>query len=67
MRLWLGGLGQGSNYGSFHAQYNYFANNNYNYATNVTGQLQAAADCVRLKFHQNGIATGNFTLYGITQ
>jgi hypothetical protein len=67
MRLWLGGLGQGSAYGSFHAQYNYFANNNYNYATNVTGQIQAAADCVRLKFHQDGIAAGNFTLYGITQ
>jgi len=67
LQVILGGLGQDSNYGSFTANYNYFGANNYHYGTNVTGQIQAAADSVTFVMSSGNIATGKFTLYGIDQ
>ena len=65
--VYLGGVGQGSAYGSFNAQFNYFGSNNYNYTTWVTGQIQAAADSISFAMSSGNIATGKFTLYGISQ
>ena len=67
LQVILGGLGQNSNYGSFTANYNYFGANNYNYATNVTGQIQTTADSVTFVMSSGNIETGKFTLYGIDQ
>ena len=67
MIAWLTGLGQGGNYASYMVNVNGFGVGNYAKWTRINGQIQAAADCVRFKFHQDGIAAGNFTLFGVTQ
>jgi len=56
-----------ANYGSFNCEYNYWGNNNYGYQTKVTGQIQAAADCIRFKMSSGNIQYGDFTLYGVTK
>ena len=67
MIAWLTGLGQGGNYASYMVNVNGFSNDNYAKWARTNGQIQAASDCVRFKFHQHGIAAGNFTLFGVTQ
>ena len=67
MIAWLTGLGQGGSYASYMVNVNGFSNDNYAKWARANGQIQAAADCVRFKFHQDGIAAGNFTLFGVTQ
>ena len=67
MIAWLTGLGQGGNYASYMVNVNGFSNDNYAKWARANGQIQATADCVRFKFHQHGIAAGNFTLFGVTQ
>ena len=56
-----------ANYGSFNCEYNYYNSNTYSYQTKVTGQIQAAADCIRFKMSAGNIQYGDFTLYGVTK
>ena len=67
VRLYISGLGQGSNYASYEVFCNYWSPTNYVQGIRVSGVIQAAADCIRFKCNSGNIATGKFTLYGITQ
>tara|TARA_R110002020_G_C16128269_1_gene760909 strand:+ start:25 stop:726 length:702 start_codon:yes stop_codon:yes gene_type:complete len=67
LRVYISGLGQGSNYASYEVFCNYWAPTNYVNGIRVSGVIQAAADCIRFKCNSGNIATGKFTLYGITQ
>jgi len=67
VRLYISGLGQGSNYASYEVFCNYWHTSNYVYGIKVSGVIQAAADCIRFKCNNGNIAAGKFTLYGITQ
>ena len=67
VRLYISGLGQGSNYASYEVFCNYWSPTNYVNGIRVSGVIQAAADCIRFKYNSGNIATGQFTLYGITQ
>jgi len=66
-RGYISGLGQGGNYASFDFFSSYFMNTNHAYGVRVNGQVQAAADCIRFIPSSGNIATGEFTLYGVTQ
>ena len=67
VRLYISGLGQGSSYASYEVFCNYWSPTNYVNGIRVSGVIQAAADCIRFKCNSGNIATGKFTLYGITQ
>jgi len=67
VRLYISGLGQGSNYASYEVFCNYWSPTNYVNGIRVSGVIQAGADCIRFKCNSGNIATGKFTLYGITQ
>ena len=67
IRAYLGGYGQGGSYASFDVYTTFWTDNNYVNAVRVTGMVQGSADSVRFLYSSGTIATGKFTLFGITQ
>ena len=61
------GLGQGGNYATYDMHSVNWTDQNRSWNAHITGHVQAAADCIQIKFDSGTIAAGTFTLYGVDQ